>query len=121
MEPNTSKMEDIINETQTLIDTLENLNNEIESYQVAKNNLIDVKNKLEQFTYKFAETSNVIKDNIIEMNQSLRSDLAVRLDHIKIISEESKIYFDNKIKLLTGLVVINTIGIIAAIIISSIK
>ncbi len=120
-EHDTTKMEDMINETQNLIDTLETLTNEIESYQVAKNNLIDVKNKLQQSISQFSETSNIIKDNIIQINRLFNSELIARLEDILSMSEQSKMYFDSKLKLLTGIVAIDTIGIIIMIILLTLK
>ncbi len=120
-EHDTTKMEDMINETQNLIDTLETLTNEIESYQVAKNNLIDVKNKLQQSISQFSETSNIIKDNIIQINRLFNSELIARLEDILSMSEQSKMYFDSKLKLLTSIVAIDTIGIIIMIILLTLK
>jgi len=120
-EHDATKMEDMINETQNLIDTLETLTNEIESYQVAKNNLIDVKNKLQQSISQFSETSNIIKDNIIQINRLFNSELTARLEDILSMSEQSKMYFDSKLKLLTSIVAIDTIGIIIMIILLTLK
>ncbi len=120
-EHDTTEMEDIINETQNLIDTLETLTNEIESYQVAKNNLIDVKNKLQQSISQFSETPNIIKDNIIQINRLFNSELIARLEDILSMSEQSKMYFDSKLKLLTSIVAIDTIGIIIMIILLTLK
>lgn len=120
-EHDATKMEDMINETQNLIDTLETLTNEIESYQVAKNNLIDVKNKLQQSISQFSETSNIIKDNIIQINRLFNSELIARLEDILSMSEQSKMYFDSKLKLLTSIVAIDTIGIIIMIILLTLK
>lgn len=120
-EHDATKMEDMINETQNLIDTLETLTNEIESYQVAKNNLIDVKNKLQQSISQFSETSNIIKDNIIQINRLFNSELTARLEDILSMSEQSKMYFDSKLKLFTSIVAIDTIGIIIMIILLTLK
>jgi ElaB/YqjD/DUF883 family membrane-anchored ribosome-binding protein len=79
---NASKMEEIINETEDLIETLEKLNNEIESYQVAKNNLIDVKEKFNQFIDQSSETLRLTKDNFINVNNILNSDLISKLNNI---------------------------------------
>lgn len=87
-ESNASRMEEVIIETQGLIDTLETLNNEIESYQIAKNNLTDVKDQLQEFIIQSVETNKVIKENFIQVNQLLHSELVVRLKEIKSISEQ---------------------------------
>ena len=135
-EHNASELEEIINETQELIDTLETLNNEIESYQIAKNNLTDVKDQLQQFISQSSETYSVIKENFLQVNQLLNSEFIVRLKEIrsmseqwnsdlifkledlKRLSEQSKVQFDNKFKLVFGLVIFNTIGIVVLIIVT---
>lgn len=78
-----SKMEEIIDETEYLIETLENLNTEIESYQVAKNNLIDVKEKLNKFIDQSSETLKLSKENFISINEILNSDLISKLNSIQ--------------------------------------
>ena len=138
-ERSASKIEEIINETQELIDTLETLNNEIESYQIAKNNLDEVKDQLQQFITGSIETYNIIKENFLQVNQLLNSELIVRLEEIKSMSEQlnselivksedfkseaeqSKVHFDHKFKLLFGVAIINTIGMIVLIIATFIK
>lgn len=135
-EPN-SKMEDLMNETKSLIDTLERLNEEIESYQVAKNNLVEVKDKLAQFTGEFAETSSSIHKNIAEMNNHFETDLSSVLKNLSDIKEmnqrfqteinsvsdnlfntieQDKVYFDKKINMLTGVSVLNALVIIAVLV-----
>ncbi len=134
-ENNETKMEEIINDTEKLIDTLEILNNEIESYQIAKNNLIEVKEYLHNFINQSNELNNSVKDNFLQVNNILNSELTDRLDKIKSsndeLSEQSDITnnsieklnenFDNKFKILIGGIIINAVGLIALIIITLVK
>lgn len=119
-EPN-SKMEDLMNETKGLIDTLDKLNREIESYQVAKNNLIDVKDNLHGFTGQFTETAQDIHRNMNEMNQWFKSDLSSRLQSLTGILEQNKVNIEKKITILTGIAVVNLLGIIATVILVTAK
>ena len=131
-EPN-SKMEDLMNETKSLIDTLERLNEEIQSYQAAKNNLVEVKDKLAEFTGEFTETSSSIHKNITEINNCFQTDMGSVLKNLSDITEmnqrfqtevnsvsdnlfntleQNKVYFDKKIHV-NCISVLKCIGIIA--------
>ena len=84
----TKSIEEIITETEELIDTLEILNSEIESYELAKNNLIEIKDKLSQFVYDSGEALKVSKDNIVSIKEILNLELVEKLNNIQITVDE---------------------------------
>ena len=79
---NISKMNELISQTEELITTLTSLNNEVESYKVAKNNLIDVKEKLSQFVDGAFEANASISSYIKELHMLVNSEIVDKIDLI---------------------------------------
>lgn len=139
-------MVEIIEESQELINTLETLNKEIESYQLAKNNLIEVKEQLQFFVAQSIETNKSIKESFISVNEILESELISRLDNLDNERKESEkrthlsnsefkfslnsiiesnkkaeIVFSDKLKIILGVIGANTIGVVGVLILILIK
>jgi hypothetical protein len=79
---NLNKMNHLIDQTEELINTLSQLNNEIESYQLAKDNLVEVKEKLNQFVDGAFEANSAISVYIKELHQLVNSDVVSKIDSI---------------------------------------
>lgn len=130
---NVNKMNQLIDQTEELIETLGRLNNEIESYQLAKDNLNEVKDKLNQFVDGAFEANSAISAYIKELHQLVNSDVVLKIDSIIdllkkvsaalelqlpfLLKHEKDILINQKnIKFLLILCGLNLVGIIALIV-----
>lgn len=130
---NVNKMNQLIDQTEELIETLSRLNNEIDSYQLAKDNLNEVKDKLNQFVDGAFEANSAISVYIKELHQLVNSDVVLKIDSIIdslkkvgaalelqlpfLLKHEKDILINQKnIKFLLILCGLNLVGIIALIV-----
>lgn len=76
------KMIELISETENLVKTLSVLKQEIESYEVAKNNLIEVKTKLAEYNESTLELTKSISQYTKELHKLVNSDLIQKINEI---------------------------------------
>ena len=130
---NVKKMNQLIDQTEELIETLGRLNNEIESYQMAKDNLVEVKEKLNQFVDGAFEANSAISTYINELHQLVNSDIVFKIDDIAsslqkvnvalemqlpfLLRHEKDIFINKKnIKILLVIGTLNLLGVITLIV-----
>lgn len=84
---NDKKMTGLILETENLVKALASLKKEIESYEVAKNNLVEVKEKLVEVNESSLDVSKRLSQYTKELYNLVNSDLIHKVDQI--ISQNS--------------------------------
>lgn len=70
-----TKLKELIDETEILKETLERLNNEINSYQTAKESLDSVKNQLSEVSESNLEVVKSIKEYLVNIDEALNVEL----------------------------------------------
>lgn len=79
---NDKKMAGLILETENLVKALASLKKEIESYEVAKNNLVEVKDKLVEVNESSLDVSKQLSQYTKELHNLVNSDLVRKVDSI---------------------------------------
>lgn len=91
---NDKKMTGLILETENLVKALASLKKEIESYEVAKNNLVEVKEKLVEVNESSLDISKQLSQYTKELHNLVNSDLVRKVDNI--IENNNTIMLDLK-------------------------
>lgn len=76
------KMIELISETENLVKTLTVLKREVESYEVAKNNLIEIKTRLVENNDSILDLTKSISQYTKELHKLVNSDLILKIDDI---------------------------------------
>lgn len=113
---NDKKMTGLILETENLVKALASLKKEIESYEVAKNNLVEVKEKLVEVNESSLDVSKQLSQYTKELHNLVNSDLVRKVDSIIEQNNENSInqnkLFKNAYILIGVSLIINLISVI---------
>ena len=91
---NDKKMTGLILDTENLVKALASLKKEIESYEVAKNNLVEVKEKLVEVNECSLDVSKQLSQYTKELHNLVNSDLVRKVDTI--IEQNNTVMFEQK-------------------------
>lgn len=118
---NDKKMTGLISETENLVKALTALKQEVESYEVAKNNLVDVRTKLVEVNDSLLVQAENISNYTKKLHTLVNTDLVMKVDKIIEQNNSEMVNVTKSFKITTILVGVSVVLSFISIILQFVK
>lgn len=118
---NDKKMTGLISETENLVKALAALKQEVESYEIAKNNLVDVKTRLIEVNDSLLVQAENISNYTKKLHALVNTDLVTKVDKIIEQNNSDMVSIAKSFKMTTILVGVSVILGLISIVLQFVK